>query len=62
MKDIELLDFGTPDDFVNLCDMFKTHAELDSSWAEEIEKVTYMASGQVQQFMEHLIKSRAMLQ
>jgi hypothetical protein len=62
MKDIGLPEFGTPDDFVDLRDIVKSHTEQDSSWAEEIAKVTDMAPGQVRQFMEHPIKARAMLQ
>jgi hypothetical protein len=62
MKDIELPEFGTPDDFVDLRDIVKSHTEQDSSWAEEIAKVTDTTPGQVRQFMEHPIKARAMLQ
>jgi hypothetical protein len=62
MKDIELPDFGTPNDFVDLHDIVKSYVKQDSSWVEEITKVTDMMLGQVRQFMEHLIKSRAMLQ
>jgi hypothetical protein len=62
MRDIGLPEFGTPDDFVDLRDIVKSHAEQDSSWAVEIEKVADMVPGQVQQFMEHPIKARAMLQ
>jgi hypothetical protein len=62
MKDIRLPEFGTPDDFVDLRDIVKSHVEQDSSWAEEIAKVTDTMPGQVRQFMEHPIKSRAMLQ
>jgi hypothetical protein len=62
MKDIRLPEFGTPDDFVDLRDIVKSHTEQDSSWAEEIAKVTDTTPGQVRQFMEHPIKARAMLQ
>jgi hypothetical protein len=62
MRDISLPEFDTPDDFVDLHDIVKSHVEQDSSWAKEIEKVEDVALGQVQQFMEHLIKDRAMLQ
>jgi hypothetical protein len=62
MKDIFLPKFGTPDDFVDLYDIVKTHAEQESSWIEEIAKVTDMMLGQVRQFMEHPIKDRDMLQ
>ena len=62
MKDIGLPKFGMSDDFFDLCDIFKSHIEQESLWVEEIEKVTDTAQGQVRQFMEHLIKARAMLQ
>jgi hypothetical protein len=45
MKDIDLPEFGTPNDFVDLRDIIKSHAEQDSSWVEEIEKVSDMAPG-----------------
>jgi hypothetical protein len=45
-----------------LHDIVKLHVEQDSSWTAEIEKVANMVPGQVQQFMEHLIKARTMLQ
>jgi hypothetical protein len=48
MRDIDLPEFGTPDDFVDLRDIVKSHAEQDSSWAAEIEKVADMVPGQVQ--------------
>jgi hypothetical protein len=62
MKDIGLSEFGMPDDFVDLRDIVKSHTEQDSSWAEELAKVTDTVPGQVRQFMEHPIKARAMLQ
>jgi hypothetical protein len=62
MKDIGLPEFGSPEDFVDLHDIVKQHAEQDSTWTAEIEKVASMAPGQVQQFMEHPIKARAILQ
>jgi hypothetical protein len=40
MKDIRLPEFGMPDDFVDLHDIVKSHTEQDSSWVEEIAKVT----------------------
>jgi hypothetical protein len=48
MRDIGLLEFDTPHDFVDLRDIVKSHAEQDSSWAEEMEKVADMAPRQVQ--------------
>jgi hypothetical protein len=62
MKDIKLLEFGTPDDFVDLKDIVELHAKQDSSWAERISKVTDIPPGQVQQFLKHPISVRAMLQ
>jgi hypothetical protein len=57
MTDIGLPEFGTPDDFVDLCDIVNSHAKQDSSWAAEVEKVAYMVPGQVQRFMEYPIKA-----
>jgi hypothetical protein len=61
MRDIGLHEFGTPDEFVDLCNIVKSHAEKYSSWAEEIENVIDMAPRQLRQFMEHLIKYQFML-
>jgi hypothetical protein len=38
-------DIGTPNDFVDLHDIVKSHAKQDSSWAAEITKVEDMALG-----------------
>jgi hypothetical protein len=62
IRDISLPEFGTPDDFVDLHNIVKLHVEQDSSWVAEITKVANMAPGQVQQFMEHPIKARIVLQ
>jgi hypothetical protein len=43
MKDIGLPEFGSPEDFVDLHDIVKQHAEQDSTWTAEIEKVVNMA-------------------
>jgi hypothetical protein len=48
MKDIDLLKFGSPKDFVDLHDIIKQHAKQDSTWKVEITKVTSMVLGQVQ--------------
>jgi hypothetical protein len=61
MKDIDIHEFDTPDDFVELRDIIKLHVEQDSSWATKIVKVENMAPGQVQQFMEHPIKDQTVL-
>jgi hypothetical protein len=62
MKDIGLPEFGSPEDFVDLHDIVKRHAEQDSVWEVEIVQVVSMTPGQVHNFMEHLIKARAVLQ
>jgi hypothetical protein len=62
MKEIGLPEFGTLDEFVDLQDIVESHVKKDSSWAERLEKVTDIAPGQVQQFMEHPIKARDFLQ
>jgi hypothetical protein len=62
MRDISLPEFVTPEDFVDLHDIVKLHAEQDSSWNAEIEKVENMAPVKVQQFMEHPIKAQTVLQ
>jgi len=61
MKAIRLLEFGTPDDFVDLCDIVKYHTKQDSLWVEDLAKVIETAPGQVQRFMEHPIRARTML-
>jgi hypothetical protein len=35
MRDIGLPEFDTPDDFVDLRDIVKSHVEQDSSWARK---------------------------
>jgi hypothetical protein len=45
MRDIDLPEFDTPDDFVDLCYIVKSHAEQDSSWVAEIANVTDMVPG-----------------
>jgi hypothetical protein len=62
MKDIELPEFENPDNFVGLCDVVESHTKQDLLWAEELAKVTNVARGQVQRFMEHLIRAWTMLQ
>jgi hypothetical protein len=36
MKDIGLPEFGSPEDFVDLHDIVKIHAEHDSTWESKI--------------------------
>jgi hypothetical protein len=62
VKDIRLPEFGTADDFGDLCNIVKLHIKQDSAWAEELAKVIDTVPGQVRQFMEHPIKAQAMLQ
>jgi hypothetical protein len=62
MKDIGLSKFSMPDEFVDLRDIVKSHTKRDSSWAEELAKVSNTVPGQVRRFIEHLIKDKAMLQ
>jgi hypothetical protein len=47
MKDIRIPQFCTPDDFVDLRDIVKSHTKQDSSWAKEIAKVTDTTPGRV---------------
>jgi hypothetical protein len=62
MKIIDLPEFGPPEDFVDLHDIVKRHTEKDSAWEAEISQISSMTPGQVKKFMEHLIKSLAVLQ
>jgi hypothetical protein len=62
MKDIDLPEFGSPEDFFDLHDIVKQHAEKESVWTTEIAKVASMAPGQVQEFMEHPIKAQTIFQ
>jgi hypothetical protein len=62
MKDIGLPEFGSPEDFVDLHDIVKRHAEQDSAWEAEITQVASMTPGQVRKFMEHSIKAHTTLQ
>jgi hypothetical protein len=57
MKDIALPEFGSPEDFLDLHDIVKQHAEQDLAWTAEIEKVVNMVPRQVEKFMEHPIKA-----
>jgi hypothetical protein len=57
MKDVGLPEFGTPDEFINLSDVFQLYAEQDSLWTEEFTKITGARPGQVQQFAEHPIRA-----
>ena len=48
MRDIDLPEFDTLDDFVDLHNIVKLHVKQDSSWAAEITRVENMALEQVQ--------------
>ena len=48
MKGIGLLEFDSPEDFIDLHDIVKKHEEQDSAWITEIAKMASMAPGQVQ--------------
>jgi hypothetical protein len=48
MKGIGLPEFSSPEDFVDLHDIVKQHAEQDSEWTAKIVKVANMAPSQVQ--------------
>jgi len=61
MNDINLQNFGSPEDFSNLHDIVKRHVEHESTWEVEIVQVASMTLSHVQKFMEHPIKARAIL-
>jgi hypothetical protein len=62
MKDSGLPELDTPDEFIKLSDVFKTHTEQDSLWAEQCTKIVDARPGKVQKFVEHPIIARTMLQ
>ena len=62
MKDIGLLEFDTPEKFVDLSDIVKFHAKQDSLWTKELANMTDERPGQVQQFAKPPIRARTMLQ
>jgi hypothetical protein len=45
MKDIGLPEFDSPEDFFDLHDIVKRHAEHDSAWEVEIVQVASMTPG-----------------
>ena len=61
MKGIGLPELGSLKNFFDLHDIVKRHAEQDSTWTAEITQVESMVPGQIQKFMEHPIKARAVL-
>ena len=62
MKDIKLPEFRTPSEFIDIRNVLKVYAEEDSLWTEECAKVADARPRQVQQFIEHLIRDKTMLQ
>jgi hypothetical protein len=62
MKDVELPEFSTPDNFIDLNNVVKMHAEEDALWTEEFTKIADAKPGQVRKFTEHLIRAQTMLQ
>jgi hypothetical protein len=61
MKDIRLPKLSDHDNFIDLCDIVKSHAKNDSLWVEELAKVTDTLPGQVKIFMEHPMKAQVVL-
>ena len=61
MKDVGLPEFSTLDNFIDLNNVVKLHAEQDALWTEEFTKIADARLGQVWQFTEHPIRARTML-
>jgi hypothetical protein len=62
MKEAGLPEFDTPDNFTDLSNMVKLHAEQDVLWTEEFTKIADAKLGKVRKFVEHPIKAQTMLQ
>jgi hypothetical protein len=62
MRNTDFLEFGSPKDFTDLHDIVKRHAEQDQVYKAKISQVSSMILGQVNNFMEPLIKSLTFLQ
>jgi hypothetical protein len=62
MRNTDLLEFGPLEDFANLCDIVKRHAKQYHVYEAKISQVSSMIPGQVQSFMEPLIKDLVVLQ
>jgi hypothetical protein len=62
MRNIDLPKFCQSEDFTDLHDIVKRHAEQDQVYEMEISQVSSMIPGQVNNFMEPSIKSLAVLQ
>jgi hypothetical protein len=48
MRDIGLLEFVSPEEFVDLHEIFKQHPEQDSLWTTNIEQVENIVLGKFQ--------------
>jgi hypothetical protein len=62
MKGINFPDFGPPEDFADLQDIVKQHAEQDMAWEIDISQTSSMIPGLSKKFMEAPIKALAVLQ
>jgi hypothetical protein len=62
MKDADLPEFDTHDEFINLSDVLKMHTKQDSLWAKECTKITDARLGKVKKFTEHPIGAQTMMQ
>jgi hypothetical protein len=62
MKDIGRLEFDSPDNFIDLSNIFKSNSKKDSLWVEELANMIDAVLGKVQRFMEHPIRARTVLQ
>jgi hypothetical protein len=62
MENIGLPKFGTPENFTDLHDIVKRHAEQDSTWEPNISQISSMTPDQLKKFMEHPMKSLVVLQ
>jgi hypothetical protein len=62
MNDINLQNFGSPEDFSNLHDIVKRHVEHDLAWEAKIAQVASMTLCQVRKFMEQMIKDLTLMQ
>jgi hypothetical protein len=62
MKNIDLPEFGPPEDFSDFHDIVKQHEEKDLAWEAKISQISSMIPGEVKKFMEPPIKALAVLQ
>jgi hypothetical protein len=62
MKKIDLPEFGSLENFSDLHDIVKQHTKKDLAWEPKISQISSMTPGQVNKFMEHLIKYLTVLQ